>query len=69
MSASVAWLIDGNPSTESEDVLAAHLPAMLHAAMELHCRAMPVNQAFEGRSEALGQAGKSSRIHAAPWRL
>lgn len=63
--AAVAALIGINPTDELEGMMAAQLIASHAAAMECYRRAMIREQTFEGRSEALSQANRLSRTHAA----
>jgi hypothetical protein len=64
-SAAVAALIGISPTSELEGMLAAQLLATHYATMECYRRSMIPSQTFEGRSEALKQAGKLSRTFAA----
>lgn len=65
ISAAVAALIGISPASELEGTLAAQLLATHYATMECYRRSMIPNQTFEGRSEALKQAGKLSRTFTA----
>jgi len=65
LDAAVAALIGIGPTSELEGMMAAQLLASHYAAMECYRRSMLPGQTFEGRSEALNQANKLSRTHAA----
>jgi hypothetical protein len=65
INAAVAALIGVNPASELEGMLAAQLLATHYGAMECYRRSMIPNQTFEGRSEALKQAGRLSRTFTA----
>jgi hypothetical protein len=65
LDAVVAGLHFIRPKDELEGMLAAQLMASHNAAMECYRRAMIPEQSFLGRSEALTQANKLSRTHAA----
>jgi hypothetical protein len=54
-----------NLKGEIEGMIAVQMIASHHAAMECYRRAMIPEQTFEGRNEALNQANKLSRSHAA----
>jgi hypothetical protein len=65
LDASVAALIGIGPKDEIEGMIAAQLLAAHNAAMECYRRAMLKDQGLETRREALNQANKLSRTHAA----
>ena len=62
--AAVDAIIGIAPRDECEGMIAAQLIACHNAAMECYRRAMFGEQSFEGRREALAQAGKLSRTYA-----
>ena len=63
MEAAISGLVGISPKDELEGMMAAHLIASHHAAMECYRRAMNPEQTFEGRRENVAQANKLSRTH------